>query len=153
MTVTEVARLVMQAVSLGRSGEVYTIRMGEPVKIVDLAEDLIRLSGLEPGRDIEIRFTGIRPGEALSDDVPVADAQLQVTGNSRIFLVAGRGSDVLERIEMLPGLEAAAMANDRVGVLRMLARIVPGFSDSRAASAVESALPASSRPSLRLVSG
>ncbi len=69
MTIPEAVHLVLQAASLGASGETFILKMGEPVRIVSLAEDLIRLSGLEPGRDVQIVFTGIRPGEKLGEQL------------------------------------------------------------------------------------
>ena len=68
MTIPEASKLVIQAGAYGKGGEVFILDMGEPVKILDLAEDLIRLAGLEVGKDIEIKFTGIRPGEKLYED-------------------------------------------------------------------------------------
>jgi FlaA1/EpsC-like NDP-sugar epimerase len=67
MTIPEAVHLVLQASAMGKGGEVFVLNMGEQIRIVDLAEDLIRLSGLEPGKDIEIVYTGIRPGEKLSE--------------------------------------------------------------------------------------
>jgi FlaA1/EpsC-like NDP-sugar epimerase len=69
MTIPEAVHLVLQASTMSTGGESYILDMGQPVRIVDLAEDMIRLSGLEPGRDIEIVFTGIRPGEKLTEDL------------------------------------------------------------------------------------
>ncbi len=67
MTIPEAVHLVLQAFAMGQGGEVFLLNMGEPVKILDLAKDLIRLSGLEPGQDIEIVFTDLRPGEKMSE--------------------------------------------------------------------------------------
>jgi FlaA1/EpsC-like NDP-sugar epimerase len=69
MTIPEAVHLVLQAAAIGQGGEVFMLNMGQQVRILDLAEDLIRLSGLEPGKDIEIAFTGIRPGEKISEDL------------------------------------------------------------------------------------
>jgi FlaA1/EpsC-like NDP-sugar epimerase len=69
MTIPEAVHLVLQAASMGQGGDVFLLDMGQQVRILDLAEDLIRLSGLEPGRDIEVEFTGIRPGEKLSEEL------------------------------------------------------------------------------------
>ncbi len=77
MTIPEAARLVIQAGAIGRGGEILLLDMGDPVRILDLATDMIRLSGLEVGCDIEIEFVGLRPGEKLSEE-------LHVLGENRI---------------------------------------------------------------------
>ena len=69
MTIPEAVHLVLQAFAMGAGGEVFLLNMGSPIRIVDLASDLIRLSGLEPGLDIEIVFTGMRPGEKMSEEL------------------------------------------------------------------------------------
>ena len=69
MTIPEAAQLVLQAFSIGKGGEVFVLDMGEPVKIVDLARNLILLSGLQPDRDIKIQFTGVRPGEKMFEEL------------------------------------------------------------------------------------
>lgn len=85
MTIPEAVHLVLQAAAMGQGGEAFILNMGDQVRILELAEDLIRLSGLEPGRDIEITFTGIRRGEKLSEDLWEQGANFQPTSHSEIF--------------------------------------------------------------------
>lgn len=85
MTIPEAVHLVLQAFAMGTGGEVYVLNMGEQVRILDLAQDLIRLSGLEPGSDIDIVYTGIRPGEKLSEALWDKGANYQPTGHPDIL--------------------------------------------------------------------
>src|SRR5438876_1217340 len=85
MTIPEAVQLVLQASALGRGGEVFVLDMGEPIRIVDLATDLVRLSGLELGRDIEIRYTGIRPGERLYEEPFFWHEEVLPTGHPKIL--------------------------------------------------------------------
>lgn len=80
MTIPEAVQLVLQAAAMGRAGETFVLDMGEAVKIVDLAMDLIRLSGLEVGRDIEIVYSGLRPGENMYDELFLPDETCETYG-------------------------------------------------------------------------
>lgn len=86
MTIPEAAQLVLQAGALGNGGEIFILDMGEPVKILDLAKDMIRLSGLVPFEDVDIRFTGIRPGEKLFEELEISGEDLLKTGHPKIFI-------------------------------------------------------------------
>jgi FlaA1/EpsC-like NDP-sugar epimerase len=84
MTIPEATQLVLQAFSIGKGGEIFVLDMGEPVKIVDLARNLVLLSGLQPDRDIKIQFTGLRPGEKLFEELNLHDEYLVATSHSKI---------------------------------------------------------------------
>ena len=84
MTIPEATQLVLQAFSIGRGGEIFVLDMGEPVKIVDLARNLVLLSGLQPDRDIKLEFTGLRPGEKLFEELNLQDEYLVPTSHAKI---------------------------------------------------------------------
>lgn len=86
MTISEAVSLVLQAAALAKGGEIFLLDMGEPVKIVELAEEMISLSGLRPYQDIPIAFTGIRPGEKLFEELDVSERSVYKTGHARIFI-------------------------------------------------------------------
>ena len=86
MTIPEAVSLVLQAGAYAMGGEIFVLNMGKPVRILDMAENLIRLSGYEPYRDIDIQFTGLRPGEKLYEELLMDEEGLQRTGNERIFI-------------------------------------------------------------------
>lgn len=92
MTIPEAVQLVIQAGSMAKGGEIFILDMGEPVKIVDLANNLIRLSGFEPGVDIKIEYTGLRPGEKLYEELLMAEEGISKTENKKIFI--GKQIDV-----------------------------------------------------------
>jgi FlaA1/EpsC-like NDP-sugar epimerase len=98
MTIPEAVSLVLQASVLGKGGEVMVLDMGEPVKIVNLAEDLIRIHGLEPGRDVDIVFTGIRPGEKLFEEMLTAEEGTLASKHAKVFIA--RDNELYTRIEL-----------------------------------------------------
>jgi FlaA1/EpsC-like NDP-sugar epimerase len=130
MTIPEAVHLVLQAAGLGEGsdrGEVYVLRMGEQVPIVDLAEDLIRLSGLEPGKDIEIQFTGVRPGEKLEEALWDEGMQYETTSHPDVVRVAEvQALSGKELDETLAELERRVERGDTKGVTDLLAECVPG---------------------------
>ena len=128
MTIPEAVQLVLQAAVLGSGGEVFVLDMGEPVKIVDLARDLIELSGLEVGRDIDIVFTGLRPGEKLFEELFLDGENYGRTRHEKIFTAANGSHLVPDDLEAgLSALQASAARNDRQGILRGLQNLVPEF--------------------------
>lgn len=128
MTIPEAVQLVLQASVLGRAGEIFMLDMGEPVKVVDLARDMIRLSGLEVGRDIDICFTGVRPGEKLFEELFAQGEEYQPTAHSKIFVAAGASNNIPPALRAsVAALEQAARANNDAAVRRMLRDIVPEY--------------------------
>ena len=101
MTIPEAVSLVLMASAVGKGGEILVLDMGEPVKILDLAEQFIRINGLEPYRDIDIKFTGIRPGENLFEDILTAEEGTDATMYERIFIAKGDNCFSLKDIETL----------------------------------------------------
>ncbi|HTF58258.1 MAG TPA: nucleoside-diphosphate sugar epimerase/dehydratase [Planctomycetota bacterium] len=93
MTIPEAVELVLQAAVQGRGGEVFELDMGSPVKIVDLAEDFIRLSGLMPGRDVKIEFTGVRPGEKLFEELYLHSETVVPTAHPKVFCLKTNGGE------------------------------------------------------------
>jgi FlaA1/EpsC-like NDP-sugar epimerase len=137
MTIPEAVQLVLQAAALGQGGEVFMLDMGEPVRIADLAHDLIRLSGLEPGRDVDIAYTGLRPGEKLFEELSVAGEAYEQTVHSKIFAYRngpeGTDSNGVARLDwaQLAGqvatLIAAAERGDRADIRLRLQELVPEY--------------------------
>jgi Predicted nucleoside-diphosphate sugar epimerases len=93
MTISEAVSLVLQAATLAKGGEIFVLDMGEPVKILELAEEMIALSGLRPHEDVPIVFTGIRPGEKLFEELDVSERSAYKTGHARIFVNKIREED------------------------------------------------------------
>lgn len=129
MTIPEAVHLVLQAASMGQGGEVFMLNMGQQVRILDLAEDLIKLSGLEPHRDIEITFTGIRPGEKLREDLWEEGMQFEPTQHSEIFRAVEEekvDGDALARA--IEQLAQSALHSETDNLIRQLNDFLPSGS-------------------------
>ena len=132
MTIPEAAQLVLQAGALAESGSIYVLDMGEPVKIMDLAKQLIRFYGYEPGVNMEIKIVGLRPGEKLYEELMMDEEQdkMRRTQHNKIFVASPRNIDLAVFYEQLQALAAAAEHNDE-GVVRQLAKMIPTFTPTR----------------------
>ncbi len=130
MTIPEAAQLVLQAGAMGRGGEIFLLDMGEPVKIIDLAVDLITLSGLRPHDDIEIRFTGIRPGEKLFEELSINGENVSRTPHPKIGIINKRPEDfnrVCDGISRMMSIMDTGTAEE---VRAQLQRLVPEYTPS-----------------------
>ena len=134
MTVREAVELVLQASALSPEseaadarGKIFVLDMGEPVKIVDLAQQMIRLAGLRPGRDIAIEFIGLRPGEKLHEELFHPAEPLIPTGNPAIRLAAPRTADYAMLARSIDELEENARSRREERVLQLLERLVPEY--------------------------
>ena len=124
MTIPEAAQLIVQAGAMGESGDVFVLDMGTPVKIVDLAHNMIRLSGKEPDRDIDIEFIGTRPGEKLHEELWDEREQAEATQHPKILRCAGRPIDPVWLDEEVAELERLADAGETLDVVQKLREIV-----------------------------
>lgn len=127
MTIPEAVQLVIQAGAMGRGGEVFVLDMGQPVKIVDLARDMIKLSGLAPETDIRIEFTGLRKGEKLYEELLTAEEGTSTTRHAQIFMVKGRHARLKELPKLLPPLYRAALTGDEEKVVAAIQKVIPKF--------------------------
>lgn len=127
MTIPEASQLVLQAASMGNGGEIFVLDMGEPVKIVDLAKELITLSGFRPGEDIEIKFTGLRPGEKLFEELSIKGEDMQPTRHPKIGIWAGITMDRQKLRGGITQLIEVAVTQDRQKIISSLKKLVPEF--------------------------
>jgi len=131
MTIPEAVQLVMQAGALSEGGETFILDMGEPVRIVDLAHDLIRLSGLEPGKDIEIKFSGIRPGEKLFEELSTMSEGIQRTSHPKIFTGTYDSPQLPGLRAQFDTLVALCNTSNPRSIRQALTQLVPEYGDKR----------------------
>jgi FlaA1/EpsC-like NDP-sugar epimerase len=140
MSIPEASRLVIQAGAMGQGGEVFLLEMGEPVKIYDLAVQMIELSGLIPGEDIEIEITGLRPGEKLYEELLISKNNAMATRHPKIY-AARETMWQWEKLEpMLDQLFLCAYQNDAAAIRAILQKLVPEYKPQ-----LPAAVPSSSR--------
>ncbi|MGA2047714.1 MAG: polysaccharide biosynthesis protein [Terracidiphilus sp.] len=131
MTPSEAGQLVLQATTLGKSGEVFVLEMGARVRIVDLARNLIRLSGLQPEHDIRIEFTGLRPGEKLLEELILQTEQIAPTSHPMIHnVISPEHVDEAGMKLFLEDLQQAVTARDIVRLIVLIKKMVPGYTPS-----------------------
>ncbi|MBL0225422.1 MAG: polysaccharide biosynthesis protein [Geobacteraceae bacterium] len=150
MTIPEASQLVLQAGCLGRGGEIFVLDMGDPVPILELAEELIRLSGLEPYEDIDITFTGLRPGEKMFEELLIAGENILPTSHEKIRVLAAVAIDRAACEAELDQLYRSACANDIVGITDGLRRLVPEYTPTYHFNGVVPASFRRMRPDLQI---
>ncbi|GAF91222.1 unnamed protein product [marine sediment metagenome] len=134
MTLPEASQLVIQAGALGKGGEVFVLDMGKPVKVLDVARDLIFLSGFVPDEDMEIKIVGLRPGEKLFEELLTKQEKsngLEDTEHKKIFIAQVEEVD-RERLEKdIRELEVLVKEMDMEGIVRKLQEVVPSYQPNR----------------------
>ena len=128
MSITEAVQLVLQAGAMGKGNEVFVLDMGKPIRIFDLAQEMIRLSGFEPDKDIPIVFTGKRPGEKLFEELLTAEEGTVATKHEKLFVTQGLdalGSEYMEKVENL--IRRTKDNMDKEGIIALLKELVPTY--------------------------
>jgi len=127
MTIPEAVQLVLQASTMGKGGEVFVLDMGQPVRVLNLAKKVIRLSGLEPDKDIPIIFTGLRPGEKLSEELWLETEGLRPTTHASIHVLDGGQADFHQLRRWLDELSELVNSNNVHGIIQMLKTTIPEY--------------------------
>ena len=127
MTIPEAVQLVLEAGAMAKGGEIFVLDMGEPVKIFDLACDMIRLSGFAPGKDIDIVFTGVRPGEKLFEELSLAEEETDKTASQKIYINKPMPIDEVALRGAIDELDAALEESNTEAVLAAVHMLVPSF--------------------------
>ena len=127
MLTSEACLLVMEAGAMGQGGEVFVLDMGKPIKIIDLACEMIRLSGFEPDKDIPIVFIGIRPGEKLFEEILTAEEGILATQNQKIFVAKLSRISEQELMDNLEKIKSAAQVSDKEKIIEILKKTVTNY--------------------------
>jgi len=129
MTIPEASQLVLQAATMGKGGEIFVLDMGKPVKIVDLAKELITLSGFRPGEDIQIEYTGARPGEKLFEELSIEGEDMQQTRHPKIGIWMNIPMDRRKLHAGIEELVEIAKTQDHSRIIQKIRELVPEFID------------------------
>lgn len=127
MTIPEATELILQAMINGNGGEIFVLDMGDPVKISYLAEQIIRLAGLEPGKDIKIKYTGLRPGEKLFEELFHPAEMLEETKHKKLFQARFREINWEKLMSVMQHLEIACIEHDNIEILKSIKTLVPEY--------------------------
>ena len=127
MTIPEAVGLVLQAGALGQGGEIFVLDMGEPIKILDLATQMIELSGYRAGEDIEIQFSGLRPGEKLYEELSHQKERLTETGHPKIFRFVSQPPDLSQVEVFLSRLQRQLDNAEPSEIKRLIQEFVPEY--------------------------
>ena len=127
MTIPEASQLVLQAATMGQGGEIFVLDMGEPVKIVDLARELITLSGFRPGEDIEIQFSGVRPGEKLFEELSIEGENMKQTRHPKIGIWENKPIDQDKLMDGIINLLNAAQNQNHDEVVEAVKKLIPEY--------------------------
>jgi FlaA1/EpsC-like NDP-sugar epimerase len=134
MTIPEACQLILQAGSMGNGGEIFILDMGVPIKIADMAEDLIRLSGFEPYTDIDIKFIGLRPGEKLYEELITEGEGIVNTSHEKIMVLKGTPCDLTVLNGRLENMKSLMVKHDGTGIRIALKEILPEYIEQERAS-------------------
>jgi FlaA1/EpsC-like NDP-sugar epimerase len=127
MTIPEASQLVLQAAAMGKGGEIFLLDMGEPVKIIDLARELITLSGFRVDEDIEIKFSGLRPGEKLFEELSIEGEDMIPTKHPKIAIWKTITKDRQTLRDGIENLIDIAHTQDRSRIVAAIKKLIPEF--------------------------
>ena len=127
MSIEEAAQLILQAGAMGRGGEIFILKMGEPIKIAQMARDLIKLAGREPDSEIEIKFTGLREGEKLYEELITEGEGIVETNHEKIMVLRGNGTSCAELYHGLEQLQQKSKVHDSHGIKDILQQLIPEY--------------------------
>jgi FlaA1/EpsC-like NDP-sugar epimerase len=127
MSIEEASQLILQAATMGEGGEVFILEMGTPVRIGQMARDLIQLCGKEPDTEIEIIYTGLRPGEKMYEELITEGEGIVPTGHEKIMVLRGNSACLEDLQESLENLKRFASTHDAEGIKTELGRVIPEY--------------------------